>query len=85
MWRRRCGPTFHRRRRGRGASIAGGQHAVLLSSHIVSDIEKLCGRVVFLHKGHVLLDEEKDALLTTHPEKTLEDILLGMIEGGRSV
>ena len=65
--------------------IADGQHAVLLSSHIVSDIEKLCGRVVFLHKGHVLLDEEKDALLAAHPEKTLEDILLGMIEGGRSV
>lgn len=65
--------------------IADGQHAVLLSSHIVSDIEKLCGRVVFLHKGHVLLDEEKDALLAAHPEKTLEDILLGMIEGGQSV
>ena len=32
-----------------------------------------------------LLDEEKDALLAAHPEKTLEDILLGMIEGGRSV
>ena len=65
--------------------IADGQHAVLLSSHIVSDIEKLCGRVVFLHKGQVLLDEEKGALLAAHPNKTLEDILLGMIEGGRSV
>ena len=38
-------------------------HAVLLSSHIVSDLEKVCDYIAFLHKGRLLLCEEKDELL----------------------
>lgn len=38
-------------------------HAVLISSHIVSDLEKLCDYIAFLHKGQLLLMEEKDRLL----------------------
>ena len=37
-------------------------HSVLISSHIVSDLEKLCDYVAFLHRGRLLLCEEKDAL-----------------------
>ncbi len=37
-------------------------HAVLISSHIVSDLEKICDYVAFLHKGKLLLCEEKDRL-----------------------
>lgn len=37
-------------------------HAILISSHIVSDLEKLCDYVAFLHKGQLLLCEEKDTL-----------------------
>ena len=39
------------------------EHSVLISSHIVSDLEKLCDYVAFLHKGELVLFEEKDALL----------------------
>lgn len=38
-------------------------HSILISSHIVSDLEKLCDYVAFLHKGKMLLCEEKDRLL----------------------
>ncbi len=38
-------------------------HSVLISSHIVSDLEKLCDYIAFLHKGKLLLCEEKDVLL----------------------
>ena len=38
-------------------------HSILISSHIVSDLEKLCDYVAFLHKGNLLLCEEKDRLL----------------------
>ena len=38
-------------------------HAVLISSHIVSDLEKLCDYIAFLHKGRLMLCEEKDLLL----------------------
>ena len=37
-------------------------HAVLISSHIVSDLEKLCDYIAFLHKGKLMLCEEKDRL-----------------------
>lgn len=38
-------------------------HAVLISSHIVSDLEKLCDYIAFLQRGKLLLWEEKDRLL----------------------
>ena len=41
-------------------------HSVLISSHIVSDLEKLCDYVAFLHKGKLLLCEEKDQLLAEY-------------------
>lgn len=41
-------------------------HSILISSHIVSDLERLCDYVAFLHRGKLLLCEEKDALLDTY-------------------
>ena len=41
-------------------------HSILISSHIVSDLEKLCDYVAFLHKGKLLLCEEKDQLLAEY-------------------
>ncbi|MCH5204067.1 MAG: ABC transporter ATP-binding protein [Oscillospiraceae bacterium] len=41
-------------------------HSILMSSHIVSDLEKLCDYVAFLHKGKLLLCEEKDILLSKY-------------------
>ena len=37
-------------------------HSVLISSHIVSDLEKICDYIAFLHNGKLLLCEEKDWL-----------------------
>ncbi len=37
-------------------------HSVLISSHLVSDLEKICDYIAFLHKGKLLLCEEKDTL-----------------------
>jgi len=42
------------------------QHSILISSHIVSDLEKLCDYIAFLHKGKLLLCEEKDRLLSEY-------------------
>ncbi|MDE7281372.1 MAG: ABC transporter ATP-binding protein [Ruminiclostridium sp.] len=41
-------------------------HSILISSHIVSDLEKLCDYIAFLHKGKLLLCEEKDLLLAQY-------------------
>ncbi|MBQ3102938.1 MAG: ABC transporter ATP-binding protein [Oscillospiraceae bacterium] len=37
-------------------------HSVLISSHIVSDLEKICDYIAFLHEGRLLIFEEKDIL-----------------------
>lgn len=42
------------------------QHSILISSHIVSDLEKLCDYIAFIHKGRLLLCEEKDQLLAAY-------------------
>ena len=38
-------------------------HSILISSHILSDLEKLCDYIAFLHKGRLLFCEEKDRLV----------------------
>ena len=38
-------------------------HSILMSSHIVSDLEKTCDYIAFLHKGRLLVCEEKDRIL----------------------
>ena len=38
-------------------------HSILMSSHIVSDLEKICDYIAFLHNGKLILCEEKDVLL----------------------
>lgn len=51
------------------------EHAVLISSHIVSDLEKICDYIAFLHRGRLLLCEEKDRLTEEN------GILRGTTEG----
>lgn len=38
-------------------------HSILISSHIVSDLEKICDYIAFIHQGKLLFCEEKDVLL----------------------
>lgn len=47
-------------------------HSVLISSHIVSDLEKICDYVVFIQKGNVILSEEKDRLLEKYALLAME-------------
>ena len=37
-------------------------HSVLISSHIVSDLEKICDYIAFLHRGRLVFAEDKDLL-----------------------
>lgn len=41
-------------------------HSILLSSHILSDLEKLCDYIAFLHQGKLLFCDEKDRLLESY-------------------
>ena len=64
-------------------------HSILISSHIVSDLEKLCDYITFLHGGKMLFCEEKDLLLEQYgilrcTRKELENIPPDAIRGVRS-
>lgn len=39
---------------------------LLISSHIISDLEKICDYITFLHEGTVLFSMERDTLLDTY-------------------
>ena len=41
-------------------------NSVLISSHIVSDLEKICDYIAFLHRGKLMLCQEKDELLNEY-------------------
>lgn len=43
--------------------IADEEHSILFSSHITSDIEKVADYVIFIHKGRIVFEKEKDQLL----------------------
>lgn len=38
-------------------------HSIFISSHILSDLEKICDYVSFIHKGKLIFCERKDVLL----------------------
>ena len=65
------------------------EHSILISSHIVSDLEKLCDYISFIHKGKVLLNEEKDVLLEEYAilscaEEDLNELDPDAIRGRKS-
>lgn len=46
--------------------IQDEQHSVFISSHITSDLEKICDYITFIHKGKIVFSEPKDELLETY-------------------
>lgn len=51
-------------------------HAILLSSHITTDLEKICDYIVYIHNGKIVLNEEKDALLNRYAVYSVNDMQL---------
>lgn len=45
------------------AFAAEADHAILMSSHITTDLEKAADYIAYLHRGKLILFEEKDRLL----------------------
>ncbi len=46
--------------------LADEDHAILISSHITSDLEKVCDYVTYLHAGRITVTGAKDELLSTY-------------------
>jgi len=70
------------------AFVSDEDHAVLLSSHITSDLEKVCDYVAYLHKGRLTVHGPKDELLSAYAKLTcakaeLEGVPAGLLVGER--
>lgn len=70
--------------------VSDEEHAVLLSSHITGDLEKIADYITYLHRGQVILSGPKDEILERYGQvgcsaaqlAALEPELLTRVRGG---
>jgi len=61
-----------------------GERTVLLSSHILSEVGRTCGRVVILDRGRLAAElDAADLLASTGDKDALEDVFLRLTGGDR--
>ena len=69
--------------------IQDENHGVFISSHILSDLEKVCDYITFIHNGKIVFSEEKDMMMEKYgilkcSAKQLEEIERDTIVAKRS-
>jgi ABC-2 type transport system ATP-binding protein len=55
---------------------------ILYTSHNMRDVEEVCDRVVFMHKGKVLFTGTSEETLHHFEEESLEDVFIRVARGG---
>lgn len=68
---------LERYRRETGATI-------LLASHNMNEVERLCDRVIIMKRGRIEEDDTPQGLLARHGRETLEDVFLDVARGRQS-
>jgi ABC-2 type transport system ATP-binding protein len=62
----------------------GGEHTVILSTHILQEVTAVCQRVIVINSGKVVADDQLSALVQKHKkdgrEQSLEEIFLSLTE-----
>lgn len=56
---------------------------ILFSSHSMSEVEKLCDRVVIIHKGKLIEDGTVEELKEKYKNDDLEEVFVSLIGGGK--
>ncbi|PWK04965.1 ATP-binding cassette domain-containing protein [Tumebacillus permanentifrigoris] len=55
---------------------------ILFSSHIMSEVERLCDRAVILHRGELQYNGTLEALFATHGSRDLDEIFMNIVGAG---
>lgn len=68
--------------------IQDESNSIFISSHIISDLEKICDYITFIHKGKIIFSESKDDLLDNYgilkcSEEELKNIESNIVKGIR--
>ena len=56
------------------AALASGGKTILYSSHVLDVVEKVCDRVLIIHKGNLIADGTSESLKASTSQSTLEDV-----------
>lgn len=57
-------------------------NSILISSHITSDLEKICDYIAFIHEGRIVMCDTKDAILDKYGILHCTDNVLAELEDG---
>jgi ABC-type multidrug transport system ATPase subunit len=60
--------------------LASGGVTVLFSTHILSDIERVCARVAIIHHGRLIASGALDELKRRHGAQAMDDLYLTLVE-----
>ena len=58
----------------------GEQHTVILSSHILSEVQAICEKVLIIAKGRLLAFDEPKNLEKLTNKENLEDVFIELME-----
>ena len=58
----------------------GKEKTVLLSTHIMQEVQAMCNRVIIISSGKIVADESVDRLQQKHPDQSLEEIFRALTQ-----
>lgn len=58
-------------------------HAVVFSTHVMSEAQRICSRIAVIHQGEILAEGTVPDLLGRTGAQTLEDAFVSLVESGR--
>lgn len=61
---------------------AGQEKTVLLSTHIMQEVEAMCDRVIIINRGQIVANDKIVDLQNKYPGKSLEDIFRHLTQAG---
>lgn len=59
--------------------------SILYTSHNMRDIETICDRIIFLHKGKIILQGTREEINQHFKEQSLEDVFIHIARDGKVV
>ena len=59
--------------------------SILYTSHNMRDIETICDRIIFLHKGKIIVEGTRDEIKRHFKEQSLEDVFIHIARDGEVV
>ncbi|HMG11056.1 MAG TPA: hypothetical protein VK609_21230, partial [Mucilaginibacter sp.] len=56
----------------------GKTKTIILSTHIMQEVEAVCNKVIIINKGKIVADDNLQNLRSEHNDSTLEQIFISL-------